>query len=159
MIDLQELKEIKKITVGQVPVTTGVTSDGKTLLVTLNAENAVAIVDLATEQVEKVPVGKGPAQVYIQSDDKYAFVANQGTESAPSNSISKIDLSTKKVVATIETGKGAHGIVTSTDNQFVYVTNMFENTVSVIDNEKNEVITTIPVEEKPNGITFQKGIK
>ncbi|GAA3324951.1 hypothetical protein GCM10020331_054850 [Ectobacillus funiculus] len=65
------------------------TSDGKTLLVTLNAENAVAIVDLATEQVEKVPVGKGPAQVYIQSDDKYAFVANQGTEDEPSNSISK----------------------------------------------------------------------
>ncbi|GAA3324952.1 hypothetical protein GCM10020331_054860 [Ectobacillus funiculus] len=38
--------------------------------------------------------------------------------------------------------------MTSADNQFVYVTNMFENTVSVIDNEKNQVIKTIPVEEK-----------
>ncbi|MBC8078860.1 MAG: YncE family protein, partial [Gorillibacterium sp.] len=94
VLDLTSMKETRKIKVGSTPVTTGVTSDGKILVVPLNAENVVAIVNLETDQVEKVAVGTGPAQVYIQSDDKFVIVANQGTKKKPSNSISKIDLST-----------------------------------------------------------------
>ncbi|MFT8340103.1 MULTISPECIES: YncE family protein [Clostridium] len=89
------------------------------------------------------------------SDDKYAFVANQGTEDAPSNTVSKIDMSTKKVVAAIETGKGAHGVVVSPDNKYVYVTNMYDGTVSVIDNSTDKVIKTTKVEGEPNGISYR----
>lgn len=156
VVDIASNKEIKKIKVGKTPVTTAITKDGKTLVATVNAENYLAIVDLATDKIEKVSVGVGPAQVYLSTDDKYAFVANQGTEKNPSNTISKVDLTTKQVVATIETGKGAHGVVVSPDNKFVYVTNMYEATVSVIDNETNKVIATIPVDEEPNGISFKK---
>ncbi|MBD8069280.1 YncE family protein [Bacillus sp. PS06] len=153
VINLQTYEEDKKIEVGQAPVTSGISSDGKILVTSLNAENKVAIVDVETGEVEKVDVGKGPAQVYIQSDNKYVFVANQGTEENPSDSITKIDLTNNQVVATIKTGKGSHGVVTSSDNKLVYVTNMFDNTVSVIDNEKNEVIATIDVDKIPNGIS------
>lgn len=156
VVDIASSKEIKKIKVGKTPVTTAITKDGKTLVATVNAENYLAIVDLTTDKVEKIAVGVGPAQVYLSNDDKYAFVANQGTEKNPSNTISKVDLNTKQVVATIETGKGAHGVVVSPDNKFVYVTNMYEATVSVIDNETNKVIATIPVDEEPNGISFKK---
>lgn len=79
----------------------------------------------------------------FQTDDKFALVANQGNKEQPSNTISKVDLASKKVVATIEAGKGAHGVVTSNDNKFVYVTNMYENTVSVIENNANKVIETV----------------
>ena len=82
-------------------------------------------------------------------------MANQGTQEKPSNTVSKIELATKKVIATIETGKGAHGVVTSPDNKFVYVTNMYENTVSVIDNNTNKVIATVPVDKTPNGISYR----
>jgi YVTN family beta-propeller protein len=155
VLDIGNFKEVRKITVGKTPVTTGITSDDKTLVTTVNSENALAIIDLSTDKIEKIPVGVGPAQVYIQSDDKFAFVANQGTEDKPSNTVSKIDLTTKKVVATIETGKGAHGVVTSTDNRFVYVTNMYDNTVSVIDNTSNKVIATVSVDKTPNGIGYR----
>jgi YVTN family beta-propeller protein len=155
VIDLESMKESKKIVVGNTPVTTGVTPDGKTLVATLNGENSLAIFDLATDKVDKVQVGEGPAQVYIQSDGKYAFVANQGTPGKPSDSVSKIDLETKKVVATIKVGKGAHGIVTSNDNKLVYVTNMYDNTVSVINNEDSTIMATINVGAKPNGITIR----
>jgi YVTN family beta-propeller protein len=155
VIDLVGMKENKKIVVGNTPVTTGVTPEGKTLVATLNAENSLAIIDLATEKVEKVQVGEGPAQVYIQSDGKYAFVANQGTPEIPSDSVSKIDLETREVIATIKVGKGAHGIVTSNDNQFVYVTNMYDKTVSVIKNDDNSVIATVNVGMEPNGITIK----
>ncbi|WHZ00470.1 beta-propeller fold lactonase family protein [Neobacillus sp. YX16] len=155
ILDLDSMKESKKIVVGNTPVTTGITPDGKTLVVTLNAENSLAIINLENEKVEKVTVGEGPAQVYVQTDGKFAFVANQGTPENPSDSVSKIDLESRKVVATIKVGKGAHGVVTSDDNRFVYVTNMYENTVSIIKNEDNKVIATIEVGTEPNGITLK----
>lgn len=156
VLNLETMKEDRKITVGSAPVTTGITSDGSTLVATLNGENLLAIVDLATDQVETVEVGKGPAQVYIDGNNQFAYVANQGTEDDPSNSVSVVELASKKVVATIETGKGAHGVVTSPDSKRLYVTNMYENTVTVIDTEKNKVIKTFEVDETPNGISIMK---
>jgi YVTN family beta-propeller protein len=156
VIDLVNFTETSRIKVGKTPVTTGITSDGKTLVATVNDEDALAVIDIATGNINKIAVGKGPAQVYIQSDNKYAFVANQGTEESPSNTVSKVDLSTKTVVATIQAGKGAHGVVTSDDNKYVYITNMYEGTVSVIDNATDKVIATVNVEKEPNGISFKK---
>lgn len=156
VLNLEAMKEERKITVGSTPVTTGLTSDGRTLVATLNRENLLAIVDLATDQVETVEVGKGPAQVYMDGNNQFAYVANQGTEDDPSNSVSVVELGSKKVVVTIETGKGAHGVVISPDSKRLYVTNMYENTVSVIDILQNKVIETIEVGETPNGISIMK---
>lgn len=151
VINLETFEE-ERIKIGNTPVTTGVTKDGKTLAVTLFSENALAIVDLETKQVVKVEVGTGPAQVYIEPYSKYAYVANQGTEDSPSNSMSIVDLEAKKVVDEIETGNGAHGVTVSGDGKFAYVTNMFDNTVSIIDLDSKQV-ETIGVGEIPNGIT------
>jgi len=157
VINLFDLKEERRIKVGKTPVTTGITGDGKTLAVTLNAENALALVDLATDNIKKIQVGYGPAQLFfVGPDDKFIFVANQGTKTKPSNTVSKIDLKTKRVAATIVAGRGAHGVVADNNNKFIYVTNMFENTVSVIDNSRNEVIATVPVGQTPNGITYKE---
>ncbi|WP_264738033.1 YncE family protein [Cytobacillus firmus] len=154
VVNLENMKEEKRIKVGTAPVTTGVTSDGKTLVATLNGENALAVVDLATDKVDKIPVGTGPAQVYIDGKDQFAYVANQGTEETPSSSVTVIDLAAKKATTEIKTGKGSHGVVTSPDNKMVYVTNMFEDTVSIIDKELNKVIETIEVKGVPNGISI-----
>lgn len=124
-------------------------------MATLSGENALAIVDLKTNEVTKVAVGNVPIQFYIQHDDQYVFVANEGTEDSPSNTVSKINLNSKEVVETIEVGNGAHGVAISEDDQYVFVTNAFDDTVSVIDNETSEVIATVNVGEKQNGITIQ----
>ncbi|WP_423408212.1 beta-propeller fold lactonase family protein [Heyndrickxia sp. MSNUG] len=155
VINLDTMKEEKKLKVGETPVTTGITKDGNTLAVTLFTENALAIIDIETDERVKVKVGLGPAQVYIDPNDQFAFVANQGTEDVPSNSMSIVDLKSKRVVDEIETGNGSHGVVISQDSKFAYVTNMFENTVSIIDLTSKEV-TTIEVGEIPNGITIME---
>ncbi len=154
IINLQTMTEESRVEVGHTPVTTGVTSDGKLLVATLHVENMLAIVDLANEQVEKVEVGIGPAQVYVDSKSNIAYVANQGSKDNPSSSVSVVDLTSRMVTATIQTGKGAHGLVTSGDSKRLYVTNMFENTVTVIDVAENKVIATIDVGEIPNGISI-----
>lgn len=154
VIDLQSFTEKKKIQVGTAPATTGVTSDGKTLIATINKENTLAIVDLKSGEIDKVDVGNGPVQVYIAPDNQFAYVANQGTEENPAHSVTKVDLESKKLTATIDTGEGSHGVVTSADSKFTYVANMFEDTVSVIDNEQNKTIKTIKVGKTPNGISI-----
>lgn len=63
---------------------------------------------------------------------------------------------TRQVVATIETGKGARGLVVSPDNKYIFVTNMYEDTVSIIDNNTNKVSTTVKVGKTPNGINFSQ---
>jgi YVTN family beta-propeller protein len=156
VIDLKQMKEVRKINVGEAPVTTKVTKDGKTMVVTLDKENALAVVDLTNNHVQKVPVGSNPAQVAIYPDNRYALVSNQGTEDQPSNTVSKVDLSTKKIVSTIQVGKGAYGIAMNEKGTFAYVTNMYDDTVSVIDNTKNQVIKTVKVEDTPKGIVFYK---
>lgn len=97
--------------------------------VTFNAD-ILALVDISTEAVTKIEVGAVPAQFYVQPDNRFAYVANQGTEESPSRTVSKIDLETKKVAATIETGDGAHGLITSPDLAQLYVTNIYENALS-----------------------------
>jgi YVTN family beta-propeller protein len=152
VINLETFEE-ERMKTGNTPVTTGVTKDGKTLAVTLFSENSLAIVDLKTKQVVKVEVGIGPAQLYIGPEGKYAYVANQGTEESPSDSMTIVDLETKAVVDEIKTGNGAHGVTVSGDGKFAYVTNMFDNTVSIIDLE-SKLVETIDVGEIPNGITI-----
>src|SRR5690606_11842404 len=104
VIDLQSFKEKEKIQVGTAPATTGVTSDGNTLIATINKDNALAIIDLKSGEINKVDVGNGPVQVYIEPNNQFAYVANQGTEDNPDNSVTKVDLKSKKISATIDTG-------------------------------------------------------
>lgn len=155
IISLVNFSHLNKKTIGKTPVTTAVASDDQTILATLKGEDALAIYDISNGAIDKITVGKGPAQVFIQPDGKYAFVANEGTEESPSNTVSKVNLESKTVEATIDVGNGAHGVVISADNKYVYITNMFDSTVSVIDNTTNAVIATIPVDKEPNGITLK----
>lgn len=55
----------------------------------------------------------------------------------------------------IATGKGAHAIAFAGDKTG-YVTNQEANTVSVIDLATDEVIKTIPVGKKPNGMVWRQ---
>ncbi|MEP7174269.1 MAG: DUF305 domain-containing protein, partial [Aestuariivirga sp.] len=62
-----------------------------------------------------------------------------------------------EVVKTLTVGAGAHGVTISKDGQFAYITNIKDNSVSVIDTASQTVVRTIPVGEGPNGIAFFSG--
>lgn len=154
VVDLKNFQVVNKFKVGEKPVMTGITGDGKTLVVTLNGENSLATIDVTTGELHKIPVGKGPVELWVQADDQSVFVANQGTQQTPSATVTKVDVKHRKAVSTIQTGKGAHGLSGSTDGK-IYVTNMFANTVSVIDTTNNQVVQTFEVGRMPNGITVK----
>ena len=85
-------------------------------------------------------------------DGKQVYVANQGTEAAPNDTVSVIDTATGEVARTLKTASGAHGVSVSADGAFVFVTNIADDSVSVIDVARQEVVGSVPVGDRPNGI-------
>lgn len=83
------------------------------------------------------------------------YVANQGSDNNPDNTVSVIDTKTQTVIDTVVTGKGAHGVVASSDGGFVFITNTKDNTVSAIDTSTQDVVATYSVGPNPNGITYR----
>ena len=129
--------------------------DGRFVYASLNRENGVAKIDVARRKlVGKAPVGVGPIQVYVSPDGRNLLVANQGTEESPSRTVSILDTTTFRVVETVETGSGAHGVVIDPSSRHAYVTNIYGDDVAVLDLAERKVVARIPVGSKPNGISF-----
>lgn len=154
VIDTAIRKEVAQIEAGKGPAQVGFTPDGRFAFVSLSEENAVAVIDPATRRVtRKIPVGSGPIQLYATPDSRTLLVANQGTRSKPGKTVSMIDLETFSVSKTVETGPGAHGVVVDADGRYAFVTNIYANTVSVLDLQGRKVVATVRVGKEPNGIS------
>ena len=68
--------------------------------------------------------------------------------------MSVIHTATFTVVAEVETGAGAHGVVVDPSSRHAYVTNLYADTVAVLDLDSLKVVATVPVGDTPNGISF-----
>ncbi len=155
MIATASNEKVADIAVGKGPVQVAFSSDGRFVYLSLNAENAVGKIDVAERKlVGKVAVGAVPIQVYVSPDRRHLVVANQGTEERPGTTISIVDTAAFSVVATVETGKGAHGVVIDPSSRHAYVTNIYDDDVAVVDLAERRVVTRVPVEDAPNGISF-----
>ena len=155
VIDTASLTEAARIPVGTAPVQVGFTPDGSRIYVSLRDENRVAVIDTATREVtDRIEVGPNPIQMIATPDGRQVYVANQGTEAAPNDTVSVIDTATGKVAKTLKTAPGAHGVSVSADGAFVFVTNIADDSVSVIDVARQEVVGSVPVGDRPNGIVY-----
>lgn len=104
------------------------------ILILNKAEATMVIVDASTlEIVAKVPTGDFPHEVAVSSDGKTAYVANYGDGPNPNNSISVIDIPSRKEVKRIDLGGfyRPHGIVVADGK--VYFTSETSRTVARLD--------------------------
>jgi YVTN family beta-propeller protein len=156
VIDAEDLTELTRIPVGKSPVQVGFTPDGSRAYVSLRDENRVAVVDTTTRTlIGTIEVGQSPIQVYATPDGRSVYVANQGSATAPADTVSVIDVASGTVVETIRTGRGAHGVVASDDGGWVFVTNIVDGTVSAIEVATGNVVASFRVGHGPNGITYR----
>lgn len=154
VVDTEARRVAATIPVGKGPAQTGFAPDGRLAFVSLSQENKVALIDPAARKVlKKVAVGTVPIQVYPTPDGRTLLVANQGTKQKPGNTVSVIDLADSKVVNTVRTGPGAHGVVVDREGRYAYVSNIYENSVSVLDVKSAKVVASVRVGAGPNGIS------
>lgn len=156
VVDTASQKEVTQIQVGKGPAQVGFTPDGRLAFVSLSGENAVAVIDPATRKVlHKIVVGTVPIQLFATPDSTTLLVANQGTRNKPGKTVSMIDLGSFKVIRTVETGAGAHGVVIDREGKYAYVTNTYAGSLSVLDIGKRSVVATVPVGKGPNGVSVR----
>ncbi len=155
VVDTESRKQVSQIAAGKGPAQVGFTPDGRFGFVSLSEENKVAVIDPVSRKViRKIAVGTVPIQLHATPDNRLVLVANQGTPKKPGTTVSVIDVASMKVVTTIKTGAGAHGVVIDRDGRHAFVTNTYANTVSVIDVAERKVVATVPVGKGPNGISM-----
>jgi len=106
-----------------------------TLVVLNKSDHEAALVDPSTYAVlTKLPTGKGPHEVAVSPDGRFAYVANYGSfavfregerpQMQPGTSITVLDLKERKVKTTFDLGeyRQPHGIEVSRDGRRVWVT-------------------------------------
>lgn len=107
----------------------------QTLIVLNKSDHEAALVNPETfEVVAKLPTGKGPHEVAVSPDSRFAYVTNYGSfaifregerpQMQPGTSITVLDLKNRRVAATWDLGefRQPHGIVVNRDGKWVWVT-------------------------------------
>ncbi|MCD6566655.1 MAG: YncE family protein, partial [Bacteroidales bacterium] len=123
------------------PFNLTVSPDGGKLYIVAQEGDVLLVVDSRSDQVlGKIPVGKHPHSVVLNSAGNSAFVSNQWEDN-----IYEIDLNSLNVVDTLKTGSGPAGMVLSKNEKLLYVVNSFGNEVSIFDldskTEKKRLMT------------------
>jgi YVTN family beta-propeller protein len=91
-------------------------SDHGLLLVLNKSESTLAIIDPATLKVlARVPTGEAPHELTASADGRFAFVCNYGTAERPGNTISVIEIASRREVKRVDLGAllRPHGITES----------------------------------------------
>lgn len=149
---------VSEIDVGGVAVQTACAPNGRYVFVSLYDTKEVVRYEIDTQELTRIALpaeSQGPVQLYPSPDGKTLWVCDQGLllGRPASNRLYALDVEAAKVVGTVSVGQGAHGVVLSDDGALAYVTNLSDNSVSVVDTAKMETVATIAVGTKPNGIS------
>ena len=146
-------------------IAAAITPDGAFLYVTClsfaTRSSKLAVIDTATNTVVAiVPLpGTFAPGVAITPNGASAYVANNGGGvccggGGGVSSISVIDTATNTLVANFFGGLSPNGIAATPDGAFVYVTDLFTNSVSVISTANDSVVEIVPVGLFPAHVAF-----
>jgi YVTN family beta-propeller protein len=110
-IDVATWSMTRRIPAGDGVYNLAVTRNGRFLVGTNKRGKSVSVIDLATgAEAARIPTTRRVVHgVAISSDDRYAFVSQEGIGSEP-GAVDVIDLQALKRVATIDVGQQAGGI-------------------------------------------------
>jgi YVTN family beta-propeller protein len=144
IIDLNSLKVVGDIKLGE--RIHGVTAqpDGKRLFVTVESDHTLRIIDTATQQnIGTVKVSGRPNQVAVTPDGKYAAVPIRDGDK-----VDIVDVTKQQVVKSLPI-KEPHNALNTGSNRYFFVSSMGSHEVNVIDLEKMDYSTVIPVGGRP----------
>jgi YVTN family beta-propeller protein len=128
-------------------------ASGPKAYVGLFGDNAVAVIDTATNQViKKVAVPAGPHGVVITPDGAKVYVSSDGA-----TTVSVIATDTDSVSASIEVGMTPHGLSISPDGRHVLLSDFGADQAELIDTETDTVSAHTSVSRPHNSAISADG--
>lgn len=145
VLNAETLKPLRDLIVGAAPAGLSLSNDGRYLASADRDADQVSIFDAATlELLHHVNVGTRPFGLNFTPDGRL-FVGNVG-----SNDVSVVDPEKGLVTATVPVGNRPYGVAFAKNRAFV--TNQYEDSVSVIDLNALVPLKRLETGEYPEGI-------
>src|SRR5437764_6857140 len=126
--------------------------DGSRLYITNEAESTLDVADLKTLKVIKhIPLTNHPNNVAISKDGKRVYAAIV----AGAGAVDVIDTATLTRVKSIRTEGGIHNTYVTPDGRFVVAGSIPGKKITVIDQQTEEILWTIPTDAGVRPIAFE----
>jgi len=140
-------------------------SDGRWLYFNTRDRLGIGKLDLQSgEVVGFLPLDIGSSFIALSNDDKYLYTTQgssmkvgwrpPGFENRPFHLFTAIDAENLKVISSVEVGDNPRYFAVTPDGSKAYVSNQWDNSVSVINLITMKIIANISVDPEPNEITF-----
>ncbi len=160
VVDTGSFEVVKKIPVGKFPCDVDFTPDRELLYVPNRDSDSVSVINVSQLKVIetiKFPEGDAPFMLTVSPDGKYVFVENHGersygTDLGGGKSESIIDVSTNKIIKTVDLGGRPSVSEPTPDGKFAYIGVQDQGSVAVLDITKLEIVKHIPVGKGPKGL-------
>jgi YVTN family beta-propeller protein len=146
--DGKEMQLAKRVATGKTPSHIWVDTRSTTAFVSMQDSDELVAIDLATQTLKwRTKTGPMPADVFGSPDDRHLLVGLTGGDG-----VEVYDVSAKepRLLKTIKTGAGAHAFRAAGDRRHVFVSNRVANTISRIDIQSLEVVSTLPAPGGPD---------
>ena len=144
LIDIVNARIVSRLDLGPSsrPHTVLFHPDGQHAVASMQDSDRIALIDLTSMQVVKTyPTGgREGHMVRLSPDGSTAYVTSRGAQ----GTLSVIFLDEDRPPVVIETGRGAEGLSVKPDGSEVWVANRLEETISVIDAERLEIVAEVP---------------
>ncbi|AHI02161.1 YncE family protein [Kutzneria albida] len=122
------------VQVGASPTGLAISQDGSRLYVVNNQGASITVVDTrVATPLATIPVPDLPQQVALSPDGGTAYVTHAGGSPTGNGAVTVIDNARNRVLDDVAVGVGAFGIAVSADGRQVYVSNLQDGTVTVLD--------------------------
>jgi len=167
-VDVSRDTVVEAFYAGQRPRGIRLSHDGKSLVVAVSgsprggpgvdesklpppdrSKDGIAVVDLATKEVRRLPGGTDPENFDMSRDGNTVYVANEDAGTATA-----VDVPSGKIVAKVKVGDEPEGVETNPDGSEVWVTSEENGTVTVIGTSTNRPVATIEVAKRPRSVIF-----
>lgn len=89
--------------------------------------HSVALIDTATNVAESMPIGDLPRQLHVSSDGKQAYITDFGH-----HCVRVWDPVNKTIMTTVDLGRNPEALALSADEEFLYVADHLDPTLTVI---------------------------
>lgn len=129
------------------PRTTAPAGPSGTLVVSNMNDNTATVIDVATGRVlATLPTGRGPHEVAMSHDGRWAVVSNYGPRESPGNSLTVIDVANVAVARTIDLGtyRRPHGMAFFPGDTMIAVTSEVSQSVLLVSFRDGRVAGTLP---------------